>query len=50
RNVYFEKLESDLITGYVTEVNSELLTAEDIQKLWNERKSLELIFDDLEEK
>ncbi|CAG8641773.1 7923_t:CDS:2 [Gigaspora rosea] len=49
RNVYFEKLESDLITGYVTEVNSKLLMLEDINKLWNERKSLESIFDDLEE-
>ncbi|CAG8513910.1 9450_t:CDS:2 [Cetraspora pellucida] len=48
RNIYFERLESGLITGYVTEVNSELLTVEDIRKLWNERKSLELIFDDLE--
>ncbi|CAG8737265.1 15313_t:CDS:2 [Gigaspora margarita] len=49
RNVYFEKLESDLITGYVTEVNSKLLMPIDIQNLWNERKSLESIFDDLEE-
>ncbi|KAF0390615.1 nagb/rpia/CoA transferase-like protein [Gigaspora margarita] len=44
RNVYFEKLESDQIVGYVTEVNSKLLMPKDIQKLWNERKSLESKF------
>ncbi|CAG8546153.1 12467_t:CDS:1 [Racocetra fulgida] len=49
RNIYFERLEPGLITGYVTEVNSELFTVEDIRKLWNERKSLELIFNDLED-
>ncbi|CAG8437559.1 1715_t:CDS:2 [Acaulospora morrowiae] len=47
RNVYFEKVEAGLIDGYVTEGKLELLTVEDIRSLWDKRKSIENIFNEL---
>ncbi|GBB93587.1 hypothetical protein RclHR1_00220021 [Rhizophagus clarus] len=55
RNIYFEKVESKFINGYIMEINDDddndgnsIVNVEKIKELWNQRKESEKIFEELE--
>jgi translation initiation factor 2B subunit (eIF-2B alpha/beta/delta family) len=52
RNIYFEKVESKFINGYIMEINDEddksIINNNKIKELWNQRKESEKIFEELE--
>lgn len=49
RNIYFEKVETKFIDGYIMEINNEaIVNTNKIKELWNQRKEAEKIFEELE--
>ncbi|CAB4400919.1 unnamed protein product [Rhizophagus irregularis] len=52
RNIYFEKVETKFIDGYIMEINEEenksIINTNKIKELWNQRKEDERIFEELE--